>query len=136
MNKEFPIKLGYWIGRFFDKVQQESKVYFKEKEKLIKKYAKRDEDGKIVEDEKTKEVKFDDKEKETFDEALIELQQIKCPIDVKRIEIDLEDLEAKGVKLKPIEFSFLDPLFITEENGKEPSKKKGKKKDKKGKKKK
>lgn len=47
LNKPFPAKTGYWIGRAIDKIQSQSKTYFDAKQRLIKQYAEIDGEGNL-----------------------------------------------------------------------------------------
>lgn len=45
-KKSFSAKTSYWLAKIFLKLDQETKVYFSEKQRIVNKYAKRyDEDG-------------------------------------------------------------------------------------------
>lgn len=50
-QKSLPIKASYAIAKNLAKIESELKIYNKEKEKLIEKYAERDEKGNIIPDE-------------------------------------------------------------------------------------
>ncbi len=134
VNKDFPFKIGYWIGYFFNKVNQESVFYFKEKEKLFEKYAEKDKKGKIKTEKETQNIVF--KDRRSFNEDLIKLQRIEIEIPVNKIKVNLNDLEEKRILLKPLEFDFINPIFDVQEEQQEEEKEKTPPKEKKKKKKK
>ena len=50
-NKELPIKASYAIAKNLAKIESEIKIYEKERNKLIEKYAEKDDEGKVKADE-------------------------------------------------------------------------------------
>lgn len=50
IKKDCTAKTAYWIARIFDKLESESKHYFTQKQRLIDKYAKRDDTDEIIRD--------------------------------------------------------------------------------------
>lgn len=44
-KKEFPRKTRYWLGRIFNKIDQEMKPYFDQKQDVVDKYSVKREDG-------------------------------------------------------------------------------------------
>jgi len=103
LSKDLPIKIGYWIARIFDKMESESKSYFKAKELLIKKYAKKDEKDEFV--LQNGNYMIDNIDVYTGD--LSELQDIDVTIPLNPIEIDLDLLESKNITFKPIEIMIM-----------------------------
>ena len=128
LNKPFPAKTGYWIGRAIDKIQSQSKIYFETKQRLIKQYAEVDEKG----DLKAKPDEVDENGKITkksdgsvtwpnnealanFMKELEELQGIEIDLSMDEIKVDFDLLEEKGITISPIE-AMLMP-FLRPKNG-------------------
>lgn len=76
LARSFPVKTGYWISRAIEKIRQEAKAYFDEKNKLIKKHTD---------------------EKKQIDDEITRLQGKKVEIEALR---PLIDAEASKVVLK------------------------------------
>jgi len=110
LNKDLPIKLAYWIGRAFDKLNSESRTYFKMKQKLIEKWAEKDKNGKIKTEKDNQTIIWKDYNK--FIKELRELQDTEVEINIKPIEIDLDELEKKGITFKPGEIMLMPFLKI------------------------
>ena len=101
LNRSFPVKTGYWISRIIEKIRQESKIYFEEKDKLIKKH----EDVKKAEEEKKKgdcdkcgrkgELPAGQtllKDVQIFQKELLELQAIDINLEIEKVKVDLDEL--------------------------------------------
>jgi len=110
LNKDFPVKIGYWVAKIFDRIESEAKIYFKAKESLIKKYAKKDEEGEFISQNGNYVLEDIDK----YSDELIDLQNIEVEINIKPIEMDLDVLESKGITFKPIEIMLLPFIKIKE----------------------
>jgi hypothetical protein len=102
LGKELPIKTGYWLARFLDKVGVEFKAMETARIKLIKKYAKKDKDGepmmKKVKDGKPQEFDLTNDNMKKFQAEYGELGKEEFEIDFKAIKLD----QLGDIKLKPI----------------------------------
>ncbi|MDY7036657.1 MAG: hypothetical protein SV375_10920 [Thermodesulfobacteriota bacterium] len=121
LEKPLPPKFAYWIARALAKIQSESKVFFETKNRLMRQYAVLEEDDKI----KTTPggLVVWDAAKGGFEKFQVEFEQLldtEVPLDMNRIRIDLEELEARNVTFTPAEFILLPFVSISEETPKEP----------------
>ena len=100
LAKELPIKPAYWLARFMDKVSFEYKAMESARMKLLEKYAKKDEDGKLaMKKVKGKPDEFDltKTNMKKFQDEYGELGKVEFDIDIDPIKLaDLGD-----IKLKP-----------------------------------
>lgn len=104
-NLEFPIKLSYAFSKNITKIDAELKAYNIEREKLLKKYGEKDEEGKLKVSEKG-EVNILDRE--NFNKEIAELLQCESEIDIHLI--DLEKVDAK-INITPGELMIIDYMF-------------------------
>ena len=110
LNKSFKIKTAYWLARLFDKIETESKQYFIQKQKLIEKYANRDEAREII---STKEG-ISIKNPEKFRAELNELLRIDFEFEWEKIVVDFEK---EDVSLSIDEMMILIPFLEEVKNG-------------------
>lgn len=116
LERNFPFKNGYWLGRIQGQMMEEIKKYQEGRQKLIEKYAEKDDNGDpIVLDEKTGEVEFGDNRSIVTKETE---KLLKDTIDIgfNFIDIDFDSLEEKekrGEKDLPTgkDFGALAPLL-------------------------
>ncbi|MDB2085841.1 hypothetical protein [Clostridium paraputrificum] len=104
-NLELPIKLSYAFSKNITKIDAELKAYNIEREKLLKKYGEKDEEGKLKVSEKG-EVNILDRE--NFNKEIAELLQCESEIDIHLI--DLEKVDAK-INITPGELMIIDYMF-------------------------
>lgn len=97
-KKILPVKVSYAIAKNISKIESELIVYNKEREKLIAKYAIKDEKGNPAVDENMQ-VKIDDKYIEDWNKDLKELLSIENEIDIHKFSID----ELEGFSMSPAE---------------------------------
>lgn len=102
LAKEFTAKTSYWLARLFDRLEQEAGHYFRQKQKLIDKYAKRYEeageerlDGKTIKSWEKGDMISDGqtislKDPEAFSKELNEIIEIEIDLKLDKIQIDLE----------------------------------------------
>jgi DNA-binding helix-hairpin-helix protein with protein kinase domain len=115
-NRELPAKPTYWIGVYTEKVEKMWKRYTEAREKLVKQFAEKDEDGNIifVNEEKTQSKIPDDKLDE-FSEEVKALRETVIEFTIKPQDKSLlqlaEELEEKNINLKPIELSSLRKFY-------------------------
>ena len=115
LNKPFPAKTGYWIGRAIDKIQSQNKIYFEAKQRLIKQYAEVDEKGNLKSKPDGSVVWPNNEALANFMKELEELQGIEIDLSMDEIEADFDLLEEKGITISPIE-AMLMP-FLRPKNG-------------------
>ena len=104
-NLELPIKLSYAFSKNITKIDAELKAYNIEREKLLKKYGEKDEEGKLKVSEKG-EVNILDRE--NFNKEIAELLQCESEIDIHLI--DLESINT-DIKITPGELMVIDYMF-------------------------
>ena len=104
-NLELPIKLSYAFSKNITKIDAELKAYNIEREKLLKKYGEKDEEGKLKVSEKG-EVNILDRE--NFNKEIAELLQCESEIEIHLI--DLEKVDAK-INITPGELMIIDYMF-------------------------
>lgn len=104
-NLELPIKISYIISKNIIKIDNELKVYNKEREKLIDKYGERDAEGKLKvrEDGNINIVDI-----ESWNKANNELLEIETEIDIQTIDLDNIDLD---INITPGELITVDYMF-------------------------
>lgn len=103
-QKQLPVKVSYAISKNISKIESELKVYDKERQKLIEKYAEKDEQEKVVSDEKGQ-IKF--KDKDSWDEDIKALLDIENEIDIHKFSID----ELNGFNISPAELQAIDYMI-------------------------
>ena len=104
-NLELPIKLSYAFSKNITKIDAELKAYNIEREKLLKKYGEKDEEGKLKVSEKG-EVNILDRE--NFNKEIAELLQCESEIDIHLIDLEKIDTE---IKITPGELMIIDYMF-------------------------
>lgn len=109
VKKEFTCKTSYWLARFFDEIEKLSKIFIEEKQKIINKYAQKDEkDEVIVNNEKITIL-----DTEAFQKNLIDLLEIKIEFNGEKIKFDIEEEPKCTIE----EMSLLLPLIEVENAG-------------------
>lgn len=104
-NMELPIKLSYELSKNIIKVDKELEVYNKERQKLINKYAEKDEEGNLKTNEDGT-VRILDIE--NWNNDLKDLLEIETNVDVHLI--DLDDINT-NVNITPGELIVIDYMF-------------------------
>ena len=104
-NAQLPIKVAYAISKNINKIQCELKAYDTEKAKLIDKYAEKDKEGKLVQDE-LGHVNIKKEFKEDWNRDITELLSIENEIDIHMIQLD--DLLNSNYNISPAELSVID----------------------------
>jgi hypothetical protein len=87
MEKDFTARTAYWLAKVIQKVETEANAYFTQKQKLIEKYAAKDENGKMVSLDGGR-VKLEDSEK--FQAEFKELLEIEVDFGIEKIPFDLD----------------------------------------------
>ncbi|WP_238886408.1 hypothetical protein [Clostridium sp. YIM B02551] len=89
-QKQLPIKVSYAIAKNISKIESELKIYNKEREKLIDKYAVKDTEGKILSYENGN-VKFKEDCIELWNKDINELLAIENEIEIHQFNFSLLD---------------------------------------------
>ena len=89
-QRQLPVKASYAIAKNINKIESELKIYNKEREKLIDKYAEKDEEGKIVSYENGN-VKFKEDCIELWNKNVDELLKIENEVEIHKFPISLLD---------------------------------------------
>ena len=84
LEKEFTAKTSFWLAKLFSKLEIESGIYFKAKQKLIEKHAKK-KDGEIVQDGNAVTLE----NPETFTKELNEILDIEIEFEWEPLKLDL-----------------------------------------------
>lgn len=103
-KKVLPIKASYAIAKNMKKIEDELEIYYKEREKLIDKYAEKDENGNIKIDE-TGFIVFRDKE--GWDREIKELLAIENDIKIHKFPIDV----LEGYNMSPAELMLIEYMI-------------------------
>lgn len=90
LKKEFSAKTSYWLANIFNEIQELSKIYLAERQKLIERYAKRNEKNEIITDGMNVSIK----DVNEFSQKLKDLLDIEIDLKTKKIVFDL-DIEPK-----------------------------------------
>lgn len=109
MEKDFTARTAYWMAKVIQKIESEANAYFTQKQKLIDKYAAKNEDGSMVSMDGNR-VKFLEPEK--FKAELKELLEIEIDFGFEKIPFDLD--REPGMKIP--EMNMIIP-FIEVKNG-------------------
>lgn len=107
-QKDLPFRLSYKISKLLDKVEKDSQFYTEKLRNIIQKYAKRDENGKIIFEGVN--VKIEPASITAAEKELADLNDI--DIEDPNIFFTLDEFE--GLEIKPSELTGLLP-FIKEE---------------------
>ncbi|AGK95638.1 hypothetical protein [Clostridium pasteurianum] len=104
-QKELPVKVSYAIAKNISKIESELKIYGKEREKLIDKYAQKV-DGKPLSD-KNDQIIFKPECKEDWDKDIKALLDIESDINVHKFSFS----ELNGFKLSAADLMAIDYMI-------------------------
>ncbi|UZW13183.1 hypothetical protein OSC52_15200 [Clostridium pasteurianum] len=104
-QKQLPVKVSYAISKNINKIESELKIYDKERQKLIDKYAQKA-DGKPLSDEKGQ-IVFKPECKKDWDKNIKALLDIENEIDIHKFSID----ELNGFNVSPAELQAIDYMI-------------------------
>lgn len=104
-NAKLPVRVAYSIAKNINKINTELEVYNKEKAKLINKYAKKDNEGKLKTDEKGNIILIE-KNIQDWNNDISELLAIENEIDIHMINLD--DLLNSNYNISPSDLSVID----------------------------
>lgn len=103
-QKQLPVKVSYAIAKNISKIEKELTIYEIERQKLIDKYAEKDNEGKVVADNNGK-IKF--KDKEGWEKDIKELLDIENEIDIHKFKIE----ELEGYNMTPAELMSIEYMI-------------------------
>lgn len=86
-EKKMPAKTAYQFARIIREIEKELNSFQDTRKKLIERFAKKDEDGKLIEDKEGNVQIFPEKEKD-FKKEADELMKSKIKINCERINLD------------------------------------------------
>lgn len=104
-RKELPVKVSYAIAKNISKIESELKVYDKERQKLIEKYAQKA-DGKPLSDE-TGQIVFKPECKKDWDKDIKALLDIENEIDIHKFSFN----ELNGFNLSAADIMAIDYMI-------------------------
>ena len=110
-NSKLPVKIAYAITKNINKINSELKIYNEEKAKLIDKYGKKDEKGKLKVDKKGN-IPLREEWLEDWNRDIKELLSIENEIDIHMINLD--DLLNSNCDISPAGLIAID--FMIAEN--------------------
>lgn len=105
-QKQLPVKASYAIAKNILKLESDLKIYNIEREKLIDKYAQKDDSGNIVADEKGN-IKFKEEHIEVWNEDIQELLAIENEIDIHKFKIEA----LQNYQMSPAELMLIDYMI-------------------------
>ena len=107
-DTNLPLKGAYKINKIRKAVEKESEFYSEEFQKIINKYAKKDDDGNIIFSENGEQIMIQDGKAEECNQAVMELQKLEAEID--NCNLKIEDL-GEELECTPYELEALMPFI-------------------------
>ena len=108
MHRQFPVKISYAISRNISKLESDLKIYNSEREKIINKYCKKDEEGNLVIDESNN-YSIEEEYIDICNKELNELLDIEVDIDIHKFK--LNDLLQCNLEVSPADLSLIDYMI-------------------------
>lgn len=105
-QKQFPVKVSYAISKNIAHIESELKIYNKERQKLVDKYAEKDESGQIKANE-SGQIIFKEGCKEQWDKDIKELLAIENEFEMHTFKFDL----LNGYNMSASEFQAIDYMI-------------------------
>ncbi|MDP4144482.1 MAG: hypothetical protein Q8936_08380 [Bacillota bacterium] len=105
-QKQLPVKVSYAIAKNISKIEAELKIYNNEREKLIDKYAEKDEHGEVIAYENGQ-VKFKKGCLKAWHNDISDLLTIENEIDIHKFRID----ELNGINISPAEIKTIEYMI-------------------------
>lgn len=105
-KKTLPVKASYAIAKNIAKIEAELKVYGNEREKLIEKYAEKNEKGNIAADENGQ-IKFKPECAESWNKEIKELLAIENEVNIHKFKLDA----LEGYSMTPVEMMLIDYMI-------------------------
>lgn len=106
-QKQLPVKVSYAIAKNIIKIERELKVYNSEKQKLIDKYASKDEDGNPIITNGNIEIPKENAA--NWNKDIKELLEIENEIDIHKFNISL--LDNSNCDFTPAELMLIDYMI-------------------------
>jgi hypothetical protein len=115
-NRELPATPTYWIGVITEHVERKWKKYSEAREKIVKQFAEKDENGEMkYSDTQKTNAKIPEDQMEAFTKEMTDLGEQEIEFTMKVRDSTLlslaEQLEEKGINLKPLELSALRKFY-------------------------
>lgn len=107
-QKQLPIKVSYFVAKNISKIENELKVYEKERQKLLDKYAEKDDNGNMVLEGNN--IKIEDTD--NWNKDIQELLDIE--VDVKIHKLKRDDLLNANIDITPNELISIDYMIDEE----------------------
>ncbi|MEE0711604.1 MULTISPECIES: hypothetical protein [Peptostreptococcaceae] len=108
MHRQFPVKISYAISKNISKLESDLKIYNSEREKIINKYCKKDEEGNLVIDESNN-YSIEEEYIDICNKELNELLDIEVDIDIHKFK--LNDLLQCNLEVSPADLSLIDYMI-------------------------
>lgn len=108
-NKQLPVKVSYAIAKNVAKIEAELKTYNSEREKLLEKYSKKDEEGKSITENGN--VTIQEDKVQEWDKDIADLLAIENEIDIHKFSIN--EFNNRDYDISPAELMTID-YMITE----------------------
>lgn len=105
---DLPMSLSLQLSRVFGKLTKEAEVFEKERMKLVERYAEKDEDGNVKQDESGNAVLTD---YDGFASEYREMLEEEIDVGFEPLKIDFTKLEDRGILKKPSEISWMIPIL-------------------------
>ena len=105
-EKQLPIKVSYAIAKNISKIECELKIYNKEKQKLVEKYAELDANGNVT-DDGTGQIMFKEGCKDQWNKDIKELMAIENEVDIHKFKLD----ELNGQIMTPAEIMLIEYMI-------------------------
>jgi len=102
-----PVKVSYQLAKLSKLLDESLKFYLQEKNKILDRYCKKDDNGKFIVVDNSLVVQ--EGKEEQFHSTMREMFEIENDIPMERVKINLDDIP-KGI-VSPANFAFLE-LFI------------------------
>lgn len=104
-QKQLPVKVSYSIAKNISKIESELKIYNKQKDKLIEKYAEKDDKGEFIAENGG--IKLKEGTKKDWDKDLKELLDIENEIEIRKFKFD----EIANIQISPAELQAIDYMI-------------------------
>lgn len=102
LNMSLPVKASYAISKNMVKIEKEAEIYNKEREKLLSKYGKKNEDGALAVNEAGS---VDIENVEGWNKDIKELLEIEVNIDIHKFSIhEIENCNMTAREIALIDF--------------------------------
>lgn len=107
-NVDLPLKVAYKLNKMKKSIDSESSFYSEKFQKIIDKYAKKDDDGNVVFNDDRSQIIIQEDKIEECNDALEDLQKLEVEIDNQNLTID--DF-GEDVRCTPEDLELLMPFL-------------------------